>query len=59
MAEFFSIIGAETGVGSVVAEVPSVLDELRKPLESEVELLIGVKYWLVLVPSGGVFSASR
>lgn len=34
-----------------------MLDELRGPLESEVELLIGVRYWLIPVPRG--VSASR
>lgn len=31
-----------------------MLDELRGPLESEVELLIGVKYWLIPVLKSGV-----
>lgn len=34
-----------------------MLDELRGPLESEVELLIGVRYWLIPVLRG--VSASR
>lgn len=58
MAGFFSIIGAEAGVGSVVADVASVLPELGRSLLSDVELR-GLRYWRTPTPSGGVLSALR
>lgn len=58
MAGFFSIIGAEAGVGRVVADVASELPELRRSLLSDVELR-GLKYWWTPVLSGGVLSALR
>jgi hypothetical protein len=61
IAGFFSKIGAEAGVASVVADVASVLPELLevgRSLLSEVELR-GLKYWWALVLSGGVLSALR
>lgn len=58
MAGFFSIIGAEAGVGRVVADVASELPELRRSLLSDVELR-GLKYWWTPVFSGGVLSALR